>query len=396
MQGLNEFAEASSVHGIKYILSQNRIKSTRIFWTIAIFFSACGLGYYVYTGYHKFVYDPEIVMKTRDRPATDFPAPAITICSNLFAKDKLANLSYVYSNLNSKINLKKKNCDYLTANLHWCQPAFASMMMAYLCPDWFDHVNILKLINDSAFSIREMFFTCNDPRPECDKNYMRIFTDFGICYVRNSMSFSSIFNTDVIHDDFKCYQNMTKKGGLKTLVEDNSMWSPEKGYQLPHGVLAYPWRAERELVFVSQPIINVNDKENICALKNFRVYFHKPNEILTPLHESTYLNFDEVRNCGSLVLNTLTFQFFSTWSFEFFPKVIELMKHFEDLIQISESATLKAKDNSSFSSPTQRLTASGNAEPMLHYTNVVVSNFPCLATKQQKFVKHRNCDAFWN
>jgi hypothetical protein len=61
------------------------------------------------------------------------------------------------------------------------------------------------------------------------------------------------------------------------------------------------------------------------------------------------------------------------------------MKPFEDLIQINGSATLKAKDNSSFSSPTQRLTVSGNAELMLHYTNAVVSNFPCLATKRQKF-----------
>jgi hypothetical protein len=317
MKGLNAFADASSMHGIKYVLSENRKKSTRMFWTSAIFLSACGLGYYVYNSTYKFVYDPEIVMKARDRNAIDFPAPAVTICSNLFAKDELANLFYIVHNANAKrpFNVTKKSCEYLAANIQWCQPKFAHNIYEFICQNQsFHSINVLKMINESALNIKQTFQNCE--KGECERAVLRVFTDYGICFVRNTLSFSSIFNTDVIHDDFKCYLKFFNDSG--NIVEDVSPWTPERGYESPD--VEYPYRVTRNLEFTFRPRLTAIEKENLCGLKNFRVYFHKPNEILTPFHESIFLNFDEVRKVLITLITILMFRYFPVHGISCVPK----------------------------------------------------------------------------
>jgi hypothetical protein len=76
-------------------------------------------------------------------------------------------------------------------------------------------------------------------------------------------------------------------------TEDQSQWSPEKGFWPENNT--YPDRAERDHTFLFRPMLSAKEKMNLCALKNFRVFFHKPNEIMTPYHEFVYVNFDEVR-----------------------------------------------------------------------------------------------------
>jgi hypothetical protein len=281
------YASASSIHGVKYVLSNHRNTSTRIFWSIAILLSICGFSYYIYFAYIKFMYEIEIVIRPRDRNAAEFPAPATTLCSGLFARDSLVNISYVYKNyvtLKGRLNLTETECRYMAANFHWCQPAFNYFVTEYVCPKFeLNKLNVLKLIDNSALTTEQTFLFCDKGR--CP-GISRVFTDYGICFTRNSLSYSSIFNNKTIHDDFKCYKRMINR------TEDQSQWSPEGGFWPENNT--YPYRAERNLNFEFYPYLSVRERNNLCALKNFRVFLHKPNEILTPFHESIYVNFDEV------------------------------------------------------------------------------------------------------
>jgi Amiloride-sensitive sodium channel len=238
MKSIDVYANESSIHGIRYILSKNQQVSTRIIWIIAIILSVCGFSYYIYAASVKYMIEPEIVLKSNDRNAVDFPAPGITICSNLFAKDNLANLYFIFKNyvaLNGTLNLSKSTCDYLAANLHWCQPVAAKSFMIMSCPNYtFSDLNVLELINKSALFTSTAFRGCANR--ECDREISRIFTDFGICFTRNTLSFSSIFNNKTIHDDFKCYKRM-----VNDTLEENSQWSPEKGFWPVNNT--YPLRA---------------------------------------------------------------------------------------------------------------------------------------------------------
>lgn len=106
----------------------------------------------------------------------------------------------------------------------------------------------------------------------------------GMCFTANMMTSSQIF-TDEIHEDFK-------KLKTKFSNETDPLWTPEKGYKNEN--VTFPMKAGRgEFQLNMQPILNKTDKDNICALETFRIYFHKPNEIATPFHTSIYLSYEE-------------------------------------------------------------------------------------------------------
>jgi Amiloride-sensitive sodium channel len=288
MQKVEEFGTSSSIHGIKYVLILNYAKTARIFWLIAIFLSLCGFFYYVHSAYYKLMFDPETVMKASDRNSFDFPAPAVTICSGLFAKDGLANLTRAVQAYIKKIKLNstKTECEYLEANLLWCDPNSAGKILKE-CFDHYDisNANLVRLMFKSAHSIRNAFSGCDDG--SCDKELSRVLTDYGICFTRNSLSYSSMFNTKVIHDDFACYKRMEN-----ATHEKKSHWWIETGYDYQHS--DFPKRASKGMFFRLFPITLNSNKNNMCGSSSFRIYLHKPNEMVTPSHLIEYLDLGEV------------------------------------------------------------------------------------------------------
>ena len=69
-------------------------------------------------------------------------------------------------------------------------------------------------------------------------------------------------------------------------------WSLEKGYPTPK--TEFPLRAEFGPMAYFHPYISDIDRENVCEAKTSRVFFHKPNEILTPYHEAINLRYVDV------------------------------------------------------------------------------------------------------
>jgi hypothetical protein len=96
-------------------------------------------------------------MKAHERNSSEFPGPAITVCSNLFAK---SNCSVNFFNIFSKhhtgnvpSNLTKKQCSVLAANLHWCQPNFNGLV-ENVCSKWdVSNINVLDILYDSALPV---------------------------------------------------------------------------------------------------------------------------------------------------------------------------------------------------------------------------------------------------
>lgn len=121
---------------------------------------------------------------------------------------------------------------------------------------------------------------------ECSEKIFRVLTPWGVCYAYNMMTSGMIF-TDVIHDDFK-------RITTKFSNESEPLWTPEKGFRDEN--INFPLRAQNRLAETFYPMLDKTNKENICNLKYFRVFIHKPNEIVTPLHEFVYLNYDEMIN----------------------------------------------------------------------------------------------------
>lgn len=311
MTKIEEFAGESSIHGVKFVFAVGQVRSTRIFFFCSMLFSLFGFSYYIYSAYYKFMFVPETVTRSYDVRSTNFPAPAVTICSNLFAREDFANFFKTYQKYINKQNFSISilECKYLIGNLHWCQSGFSKMVQKVCGMYDLKNLNILDAINKSALQTDEMLFNCLGG--VCESLVVRVFTVFGICYAYNMQGFNAIFNTDVIDKDFKCY---------KRLDYDNVsdvQWTPEKGYPTPE--TEFPQRADRGQMIYHQPYLSPIEKENICALKTYRIFLHKPNEILTPFHESTFLNYDEVSE-GFILILGLIFNPFQYLEFFIYPK----------------------------------------------------------------------------
>ena len=168
--------------------------------------------------------------------------------------------------------------------MYWCRSSNLYFLRS-LCQN-ISKLNYFDAINESAPTNDEMLLECLLSPKFCKKSMVRAFTAFGMCYTFNMQGFNTIFNTEVIHDDFKCY--------LRNTYEDASdiQWTAEKGYETID--TNFPERAKRGMFTFMMPLLSTLYKGNICTLDSFRIFFHKTNEIVTPYHESINLKYNEV------------------------------------------------------------------------------------------------------
>lgn len=264
---MKSFASDSTIHGINFICGENQRKFSRIFWIFLVFFSFCGFAFYINYAYTKWQFSPDIAMRSQERNAVDFPLAAITFCPRMFSKIGLVD--YMKS-ISSELISNRTECEYLAANLVWCAPYFIDQMKSN-CRAFFkeiDQMNIIEMINKSAYSIDEVFGepAVLDP--------MRILTHQGICFTTNLQDLKGIFNEEIIHSDFDCYRQRKYP---------NIEWTVERGYFNENA--SYPWyiysgNAHR-YIFNYGPA----HAENTCGSTAFTVIVHLPNEMPTKFHK---------------------------------------------------------------------------------------------------------------
>lgn len=237
------------------------------------------------------MFEPEILIKANERSLKDFPFPAITVCPNVFARDNLVNFIDIF-NKSKKFN--DEECELQFSNVLWCQREVLDYIVS-ICNDSLVKVNVVENILKSSLEPEELFVVgINQPQKT-------VFSGNGPCFTFNGLSFSELFNTENIHDDFKQFLKfIVSENENETDIEDTSTWSPEKGLKLMedsdlillnnHGKMQYTLKVSPE------------DTKNVCDAETFRIFIHKPNEIVTKMHQNYALNYNEVRKCLGLII----------------------------------------------------------------------------------------------
>lgn len=176
-----------SIHGTNNIFGENRSKFVRVFWVFIFICSFSGFCFYLYSVFVKWKYTPDIVMDSREKNSKDFPFPAITICTPLFARDNLANLVKSYEKIinKEKVEFSKSECNYFAANINWCSADKYEIheIVKKSCHNQLDEINkiqVLKTITESSLNITELFGLVQGRN-----KLRRIFTRMGICFTNN-------------------------------------------------------------------------------------------------------------------------------------------------------------------------------------------------------------------
>lgn len=254
-------------------------KIVRIIWASICLLVLCGLSFYIFEIIRKYQFDPPITEEISQILMRDLPFPAVTICTPYFARNATANLSMFLKNTSQILTAEEQN--QMAANVQACAPHFGSLI-ADSCP-LADNTRIIEIMKSKDLSIKEAFRSCgvhNHVR-NCSDMFDYVLTDHGYCFSFNLQESIPYFNAEVISDDFKCYTREIDRGY-------DGDWTLEGGYKNRSQMLR-PYRAVRKDESFIQMIIKTSDV-NLCPENgiSYSLYFHMPNEIMTPLHVPMY------------------------------------------------------------------------------------------------------------
>jgi hypothetical protein len=277
---MEKLSEIFILHGINHVFSSNHSKIVRVFWILAVLISFCGFFFYLKNSWRKLIHEPEVVIKTSDLFAKNFPFPSITICPFVFANHKILNINDV---MNVMRKFSDDECKVIFANVLWWNPYLLGEVLKYCSKGKIMNVNVAETIVQSSVTSEELFGL------ELQRTG---FSGFGACYTLNGLSFGELFKAENIHDDFKQFQKFLSNGS-----EDISAWSHEKGLKINTGSAFRPLfinssHSSLEILFKLSP----SNFHNVVSGANFKMFIHKPNEIVTKMSEDFNLNYNEVRH----------------------------------------------------------------------------------------------------
>ena len=88
MEGIKDFLESSTVHGLTYISTTRKL--VRLFWIIVVILGFSGAGYLIYTSFQDWDESP-VKTTIESRPITEITLPKITVCP---PKNTFTDLNY--------------------------------------------------------------------------------------------------------------------------------------------------------------------------------------------------------------------------------------------------------------------------------------------------------------
>lgn len=273
----------STIHGVKFILDSKRPSFIRIFWLFAFLTSISFCFFYIRESYVKLAIEPELDTSLIQKSTYEVPFPAITICTNVFAKNHLANVSHFLEKVNKekRLNITTEETKFLIANMHRFSPNLIGTIRRLT--KFNQTFNIVDYLHKSQFDIKELMHSCAiaEKPVDCSRYFQRVLTFKGVCFAFNQRSYQSIFRNGISHDFI-----------LKPLQRQKiSEWNLDEGYQTTKSS-TFPLRAENTKLSLTLKITD-QDASNVYRGKKIYAYFHKPNEIISSSTYSKAINFNQ-------------------------------------------------------------------------------------------------------
>lgn len=298
---MQEFLQESTIGGILFFDTDQR--TIKKFGCATFFIAFCGLAFYINGIYVKWQINPVVAEEVNFVPNREIPFPAVTICNPIFSRDQNPNLWKFLQNPRGNFSAVER--EKLAANVQACAPQSAPLV-SRIFPKPYSS-SIIQILNGKFSHINDSFILCSFQykHTNCERLLNYVLTDKGFCFSYNLQGFNQLFNTREISDDFKSYKRVRiaknyelaneSFSSYETVndAEDEIQWTLEGGYSSDSDNVQ-PTRAVTFNTFKIFSLVNSSDMSNLCPELGevFAIYYHMPNEILTPFHKPEYAKLD--------------------------------------------------------------------------------------------------------
>ncbi|XP_061710729.1 pickpocket protein 28-like isoform X2 [Cydia pomonella] len=271
MQIVYDFAENTTLNGLKYMAEKRTSILERLFWTSTFILSTILCVMMVYKSYVKYDTSGVVVtLKEHLVSVNEYPFPAVTICPQARIRQKRYNYTcaglYSFTN-DSGVDLKKFHSTMVLCD----NDDEINSSDAY---PFLDYPVDIKTFFEVAPRHEDIFMECSwRNKVDCLKKFRPTLTADGICYTFNILATDEIFRRNSVYQKRYYLNSSTLKNG----------WSLEKNYySYPNDAFPRRGRANgaREDLYLS--LKEVTDRDFACDRQTrpgYKVYLHHPADL---------------------------------------------------------------------------------------------------------------------
>jgi acid-sensing ion channel, other len=199
-----EYAENSTIHGLKYIGDRKRHIIERIFWAIFLIFSIIGCGFIIKELYSKWNRSPVIVsFSEKMTPIKEIPFPALTICPLSKFDHQMINFTDSYVKFMYELEYGEKiltpeelkifeaailTCDLnlIEKGLYWSWNMSIANLKSEEIVDCIEKITPDLIVYNLKYGVH------------VDYMFNRIITEEGPCITFNMISLSEIYTNESV------------------------------------------------------------------------------------------------------------------------------------------------------------------------------------------------------
>lgn len=282
----------------------------KIIWILAYFLSISGLIIYMVEIILKWTVEPDIGVRENIKASSDYPTPAITICSPipmLSGFDDFTNIYMNRQNFTRKLTIEEQN--HFAALVQICGSNMKSFAINSTLEK--NDKDVVRMFNRTSADVNDVFKHCDfgGHKIDCDKIFNKVLTNDGYCFTFNMQSFYTIFNKEVISGDFESYK---RKKIAKSITEQSEVFGDDRvkehwtldGYKSDDSTIPYRAIPARFLKLILT--VNQSDYAEKCISykEGYKVIFHLPNEMPTIFHNHDYADVSNRRTLLTISAKT--------------------------------------------------------------------------------------------
>ncbi|XP_073848275.1 pickpocket protein 28-like [Musca autumnalis] len=297
-----EFCATSSIHGFQYFGHRRHWKE-KCFWILVFMVSFYFCGKMICKAYVKWNETPVIVtISERSTPIWSIPFPAVTICpeTKRAINETVPSYSQLlqglkgYTENGEKLsdNFTAKNLEDILTLLQLCDVQTNTTIGNFTAPP----IDYIGKLNEMLPDFHKYCYNCGwfGVETTCDRFFIKIYTDEGICF-----TFNSLKATDLYRENTYQYQESLQNPDLNISMFNQSLsWSLEEGFTTDGILNTYPARvlgsgSMAGFVTALQNFANEVDYSCRYVADGFKILLHSPDDVPSMAKHFVHVSMDK-------------------------------------------------------------------------------------------------------